>query len=77
MIKGKFVAQVEIGISVDENTPYLLPFDEVREAVRNEIKVLLQYALEDEVKDIGTVKVTQLYADVWKEVLKDGKNDRC
>ena len=72
MIKGKFVAQVEIDISVDENTPGLLPFDEFKDAVQKEQRVVLQNMLEDEFGDIGTIKVTQLYADAWREALKDG-----
>lgn len=71
MIKGKIVAQVEIDISVDENTPGLLPFDEFKNEVKEKASVVLQDMLEDEFGDIGTVKVTQLYADAWMEGLKD------
>ena len=35
MIEGKFVATIEIDIAVDENTPNLLPFEELKEAVHN------------------------------------------
>lgn len=72
-IKGKFVAQVEVDISVDENTYGLLPFDKFRDAVQNEQRVVLQNMLEDEFGYIGTIKVTQLYADAWREALNDGK----
>ena len=71
MIKGKFAAQVEIDISVDENTPGLLPFDEFKNEVKEKASVVLQDMLEDEFGDIGTVKVTQLYADAWMEARKD------
>lgn len=71
MIKGKFVAQVEIDISVDENTSGLLPFNEFKDAVQKEQRVVLQNMLEDEFGDIGIIKVTQLYADAWMEALKD------
>ena len=30
MIKGKFVATIEIDIAVDENTPGLLPFEKLK-----------------------------------------------
>lgn len=30
MIKGKFVATIEIDIAVDENTPNLLPFEKMK-----------------------------------------------
>lgn len=66
MIKGKFVAQVEIDISVDENTLGLLLFDEFKDAVQKEQCVVLQNMLEDEFGDIGTIKVTQLYTDAWR-----------
>lgn len=29
MIKGKFVAMIEIDIAIDENTPNLLPFEKI------------------------------------------------
>ncbi len=67
LIKGKFVAQVEIDISVDENTPGLLPFEAFAEAVRKEQCAALQNMLDDEYGDIGTIKVKQLFADAWLE----------
>ena len=36
MIKGKFVATIEIYIDVDENTPNLLPFEKLKDAVQND-----------------------------------------
>lgn len=36
MIKGIYVAQVRIDIAVDENTPGLLPFDQMQKAVREQ-----------------------------------------
>ena len=35
MIKGKFVATVEINIAVGENTPSLLPVDKLKPATQN------------------------------------------
>lgn len=35
MIKGRYVATVEIDFSVSENEPYLLPFDEINKNLRN------------------------------------------
>ena len=72
MIKGKFVAMVEINISVDENTRNLLPFDELKSATQKEMRVVIQNMLDDEFGDIGTVGVTQQYADLWKEAV-DGE----
>ena len=70
MIKGKFAAQIEINIAVDENTPGLLPFDELKSAVQREMRVAVLNMLNDEFGDIGTVSVTQQFADLWK-----GKQD--
>ena len=69
MIKGKYVAQVEIDISADENMPGLLSIDEIKE-IMNRFTGALKNLLEDEVPEItnitATVTVTQLFADVWK-----------
>ena len=73
MIKGKFVATVEINITVDENTPNLLPFDELKRAVQEEICVIIQNTLDDEFSDIGNVKITQQSVDLWK--MEEAMND--
>lgn len=65
MIKGKYVAQVEIDISADENMPGLLPMDEIKENMNNFTSALKKLN-EDEVDENTHVTVTQLYADVWK-----------
>lgn len=75
MIKGKFVAQVEINISVDENTPGLLPPDAFCKVVKTEQCACLQNMLNDELGNIGTIKVTQLFADAWLEEVKDNEVD--
>ena len=41
MIKGKYVAQIEIDILVDENTPNLLPFDQLKNAVHKPDRLLV------------------------------------
>ena len=66
MIKGKFVATIEIDISVDENTPNLLPFEELKEAVRNEMEAAVKDMLCEEFGDIATVKVTKTFADLYQ-----------
>ena len=47
MIEGKFVATIEIDIAIDENTPNLLPFEELKEAVHNEMEVAVKDMLCD------------------------------
>ena len=66
MIKGKFVATIEIDIAIDENTQNLLPFEELKEAVHNEMEIAVKDMLCDEFGDIATVKVTKTFADLYR-----------
>ena len=66
MIEGKFVATIEIDIAVDENTPNLLPFEELREAVHNEMEIAVNDMLCEEFGDVATVKVTKTFADLYR-----------
>ena len=66
MIKGKFVATVEIDISVDENTQNLLPFEKLQEAVHNDMETAVKDMLCEEFGDISSVKVTKTFADLYR-----------
>ena len=66
MIKGKFVATIEIDIAVDENTPNLLPFEELKEAVNNEMEIAVNDMLCEEFGDVATVKVTKTFAGLYR-----------
>ena len=66
MIKGKFVATIEIDVAVDENTPGLLPFEKMKEAVHNEMETTVKDMLCEEFEDIATVKVTKTFADLYR-----------
>ena len=66
MIKGKFAAIIEIDIAVDENTPNLLPFEELKEAIHNEMEVAVKDMLCEEFGDIATVKVTKTFANLYR-----------
>lgn len=55
MIKGKYVATVEVDFSMTEDTPNLLPFDKLQDAVRNGITPNLQIFLEEEVSGLGCI----------------------
>ena len=66
MIKGKFVATIEIDIAIDENTQNLLPFEELKEAVHNEMEAAVKDMLYEEFGDIATVKVTKNFADLYR-----------
>ena len=66
MIKGKFVATIEIDIAIDENTPNLLPFEKLNEAVHKDMEIAVKDMLCEEFGDIATVKVTKTFADLHK-----------
>ena len=66
MIKGKFVATVEIDIAVDENTQNLLPFEQLKEAVHNDMDTAVKDMLCEEFGDIATVNVTKTFADLYR-----------
>ena len=66
MIKGKFVATVEIDIAIGENTPNLLPFEKLKEAVHNEMEVAVKDMLCDEFGDVATVNATKTFADLYQ-----------
>ena len=66
MIKGKFVATIEIDIVIDENTPGLLPFEKMKEAVHNKMEDRIKDILCEEFGDIATVKVTKTFADLYR-----------
>lgn len=71
LIKGKYVARVEIDISADENIHGLLPMDEIKENMNNYTGAL-KNMIEDEVDENMHVTVTKLFADVWK-----AEDERC
>lgn len=66
MIKGKFVATIEIDIAVDENTSGLLPFEKMKENVQNDMDTVVKDMLCDEFGNIATVKVTKSFADLYR-----------
>ena len=66
MIKGKLVATIEIDIAVDENTPNLLPFEKLKDAVHNDMGTAIKDMLYEEFGEIATVKVTKTFADLYK-----------
>ena len=67
MIKGHYVAIVEINFSIDENTPNLKPFHQLEELVKTETTEMLKDMIEDEFREVGgIVIVTQTLADLYK-----------
>ena len=68
MIKGRYVALVEIDIHLEEKEG-LLPFEDIKNNVMNgkfteELVKMIEY--EFMTKDEGDVKVTQQYADLYR-----------
>ena len=66
MIKGRYVATVEIDFSMSENELGLLPFDEICNNLRNNTTEELIEIIQKELEPYGKVKITQQYADVYK-----------
>ena len=65
MIKGRYVATVEIDVSMNENEHNLLQFDEINEHWRNDTTKYLAETIEQEFYPHGKVKVTQQYVDMY------------
>ena len=66
MIKGRYVATVEIDFSMSKNELGLLPFDEICNNWRNNTTEELTEIIQNELEPYGKVKITQQYADVYK-----------
>lgn len=66
MIKGRYVATVEIDFSVSEKEAGLRPFNELKEKFSNETTKFLTELIEEEFYPFGNVSVTQQYADVFR-----------
>ena len=67
MIKGRYVALVEINFHIDEQEG-LRPFDEIKGDVMNgDMTEMLEDLIESEFdKSVADIKVTQQFADVYK-----------
>lgn len=66
MIKGKYVAVVEIDFAIDENDPTIKPFDKIRDEVRCDFTPAIQGMLGGELEGVGKVTVNQMYADLYQ-----------
>ena len=66
MIKGRYVATVEIDVSMPENESGLLPFDEICNNWRNNTTEALTELIQNELEPYGKVKITQQYADMYR-----------
>ena len=66
MIKGRYVATIEIEFSMSENESGLLPFDKIYNNWRNNTTEALTKIIQNEIEPYGGVKITQQYADVYR-----------
>ena len=66
MIKSRYVATVEIDVSMPENELGLLPFDEICNNWRNNTTEALTELIQNELEPYGKVKITQQYVDVYR-----------
>ena len=74
IIKGKYVATVEIKFDFEENEK-LLPFEKIKTKIEEELTPFLRELIKDEVaEDIATAEVRQQYADCYR-VIEDGDNN--
>lgn len=73
MIKGRYVATIEIDIAVPEDTPDILPFDEIRAHAFDLTAQEIQRIIQEELCIDGTVTVTQQYADIYRCIEEDVK----
>ena len=73
MIKGRYVATVEIDFSMSENESGILPFDEVCNNWRNNTNEELTEIIQNELEPYGRVKITQQYVDVYRSDEQEGE----
>ena len=66
MLKGRYVATIEIEFSMSENESGLLPFDEICDNWRNNATEALTELIQNEIEPYGCVKITQQYANVYR-----------
>ena len=70
---GRYVCEVELDVSIDGNTPGLLPYEEIDEkftgdALTNAVREIISREFFDEG---STVTVKKMYADVY--MVEDGQ----
>ena len=73
MIKGKYVATIELNFNVDESTDGLLPFETLQAKVTcGELDKAIVAVISDEFGELCTVGLNKQYADLY---LVDGRAD--
>ena len=73
MIKGKYVATIELNFNVDESTDGLLPFETLQAKVTcGELDKAIVAVISDEFGELCSVGLNKQYADLY---LVDGGKD--
>lgn len=68
MIKGKYIGTIELNFNINENTPGLIPFEKIKEAVTgSRINFAIAGALSEEFGDLCDIGVTKQFATLYKE----------
>ena len=66
MIKGKYVALIEIEFAYEEEKlPGVFPFEQMKKSIKDDLSVRIQSILQDEVEGLGAVKVIQQLSDLY------------
>lgn len=69
MIKGNYEALIGINFHIDENTPGILPFEELNQAMYCELAQQIEKMIQGDIVDprIGSVTVKRLYTYLYRE----------
>lgn len=68
MIKGRYVALVEIDLAYEEeNHPDVIPFGQMKSVIMtNGLAKRIKELIQDEIGELGTVTITKQYADLYQ-----------
>ena len=66
MVKGRYVAQIEINFAIDESTEGLIPFEEIHKRTTEGLTPMLKELIQNEIGEEAEITVTQMFADVWR-----------
>lgn len=67
MIRGKYVATIEVDYNINENTKGLLPFEEIKENITGgSLDAMIIELLSEGLDGYGTVKLHKQYADLYR-----------
>lgn len=66
LIKGKYVATIELNFDFDENLEGVLPFETLKELVKGEkMDNAIVKMLTEEFGDLAVIELRKQYADMW------------